>query len=83
MSRSILLTLAALALTIPACDSEKERRAMALTGGVPAQGKELIRHYGCASCHTTVSQVSDSVHNIGLDAVDTDVGAGRGALKAP
>jgi plastocyanin len=27
--------------------------------------------------------VSDSVHNIGLDAVSADTGAGRGAFKAP
>ena len=47
------------------------------------QGEALFRTSGCASCHTTVSQVSDSVHNVGLDATDTDVGAGRGAFKAP
>lgn len=47
------------------------------------QGELLFRTRGCAACHTTVSQVSDSVHNIGLDAVDTDFGAGNGAFKAP
>jgi cytochrome c peroxidase len=47
------------------------------------QGEQLFRSAGCASCHTTVAQVSDSVHNIGLDAVSTDTGAGRGAFKAP
>lgn len=47
------------------------------------QGEALFRSSGCASCHTTVAQVSDSVHNIGLDAVNADTGAGRGAFKAP
>jgi cytochrome c peroxidase len=47
------------------------------------EGEQLFRSAGCASCHTTVAQVSDSIHNIGLDAVSTDTGAGRGAIKAP
>jgi cytochrome c peroxidase len=47
------------------------------------EGEQLFRSAGCADCHTTVAQVSDSVHNIGLDAVSTDTGAGRGAFKAP
>jgi cytochrome c2 len=41
---------------IMGCDksgpSEDERKAAALTGGTPAHGKELIRTYGCVSCHT-------------------------------
>jgi cytochrome c2 len=32
--------------------SEDERKAAAMTGGTPAHGKELIRTYGCVSCHT-------------------------------
>jgi cytochrome c peroxidase len=47
------------------------------------EGEQLFRSTGCADCHTTVAQVSDSVHNIGLDAVSTDTGAGRSAFKAP
>jgi plastocyanin len=47
------------------------------------EGEQLFRSSGCAGCHATVSQVSDSVHNIGLDAVTADTGAGRGAFKAP
>ena len=46
-------------------------------------GEQLFRTTGCASCHTTLAMVSDSVHNIGLDATVTDTGAGRGAVKAP
>ncbi|HET7461143.1 MAG TPA: cytochrome c peroxidase [Longimicrobium sp.] len=46
-------------------------------------GERLFRATGCAGCHTTVAQVSDSVHNTGLDAVSADTGAGRGAFKAP
>jgi cytochrome c peroxidase len=47
------------------------------------QGEQLFRTSGCATCHATVAQVIDSVHNTGLDAITTDTGAGRGAFKAP
>jgi len=47
------------------------------------EGERLFRASGCAGCHVTVAQVGDSVHNIGLDAVSADTGAGRGAFKAP
>lgn len=47
------------------------------------EGERLFRTAGCAACHTTAAQVSDNVHNTGLDAVTTDTGAGRGAFKAP
>jgi cytochrome c peroxidase len=47
------------------------------------EGEALFRSTGCAACHATVAQVSDSIHNIGLDAVSTDTGAGHGAFKAP
>lgn len=46
-------------------------------------GEQLFRSTGCAACHTTVAQVGDGVHNIGLDAVVTDTGAGGGAFKVP
>jgi len=38
---------------------------------------------GCAPCHSTVAQISDNVHNTGLDATITDVGAGNGRFKSP
>ncbi|HET6764086.1 MAG TPA: cytochrome c peroxidase [Longimicrobiaceae bacterium] len=47
------------------------------------QGEQVFRTAGCARCHTGVAQVSDDVHNTGLDATITDVGAGNGAFKAP
>jgi cytochrome c peroxidase len=46
-------------------------------------GERLFRSAGCSACHATVAQVSDSVHNIGLDLVTVDTGAGLGAFKAP
>ncbi len=46
-------------------------------------GERLFRSTGCSACHTTVAQVSDSVHNIGLDVVSADTGAGAAAFKAP
>ena len=38
---------------------------------------------GCARCHTTNAAVSDDIHNTGLDATQTDAGAGGGRFKAP
>ena len=38
---------------------------------------------GCARCHGTNAFISDDVHNTGLDASITDVGAGNGRFKAP
>jgi cytochrome c len=32
--------------------SESEAEAAALTGGVPAAGRELIGDFGCGTCHT-------------------------------
>ncbi len=47
------------------------------------EGEALFRSSGCASCHMSTAMVMDGVHNIGLDAVVTDTGAGRGAFRAP
>ncbi len=47
------------------------------------QGEALFRTAGCARCHATNAQVSDDIHNTGLDATVTDVGAGAGRFKAP
>ncbi|HEX2202675.1 MAG TPA: cytochrome c peroxidase [Longimicrobium sp.] len=47
------------------------------------EGERLFREAGCAACHVTAAQVGDAPHNIGLDAVSADTGAGRGAFKAP
>jgi cytochrome c2 len=43
----------ALLALLAACGRGPGRtEAARLTGGDPARGGELIRHYGCASCHT-------------------------------
>ncbi len=48
------------------------------------QGRDLFNGpAGCAPCHSTVAQVSDNIHNTGLDSVITDVGAGNGRFKSP
>ena len=47
------------------------------------QGEQLFRTVGCAQCHTTVAQISDAAHNIGLDVANVDVGTGHGAVKVP
>jgi len=38
---------------------------------------------GCARCHGTNAHISDDIHNTGLDATVTEVGAGAGRFKAP
>jgi len=38
---------------------------------------------GCVRCHATNAMISDDVHNTGLDATLTDLGAGGGRFKAP
>jgi len=34
------------------CEGDVEQTAAAMTGGTPARGKEIIRHYGCEACHS-------------------------------
>lgn len=37
----------------------------------------------CSSCHGTNAQIANQPHNIGLDATNTDEGAGDGEMKVP
>ncbi|WP_309670572.1 cytochrome c peroxidase, partial [Gemmatimonas sp.] len=47
-------------------------------------GQDLFNgRAGCARCHGTNAHISDGVHNTGLDATITDVGAGNGRFKSP
>jgi cytochrome c len=49
------LALAALGLLASACGGMNEadaREAAALTGGDPSRGPDLMRKYGCQTCHT-------------------------------
>jgi cytochrome c len=49
------LGLAGLVVLASACDGASEanaREAAAITGGDPARGPDLLRKYGCQSCHT-------------------------------
>lgn len=66
----------------------------AFTGGPPnfanvftaseLQGQQLFNGAaGCARCHETDAFNADNIHNTGLDATITDVGAGNGRFKAP
>ena len=34
------------------CKGDVERTAAAMTGGNPQRGREIIRRYGCESCHS-------------------------------
>jgi len=58
------VVLAALVSTTSAC-THGEADAMALThGGDAARGKELIRTYGCGSCHT-IPRVTGAEASVG------------------
>ena len=46
----LLPALGLVALT--ACGNHADEEAAALTGGNPDRGPDLIRHYGCSTCHT-------------------------------
>ena len=50
-----VLALLACAPVLSACDGTREaaaREAAAMTGGDPARGPDLMRKYGCQTCHT-------------------------------
>lgn len=48
------------------------------------EGQQLFNGPGrCVQCHETWAQVGRNAFNIGLDAADTDNGAGAGAFKSP
>jgi cytochrome c peroxidase len=48
------------------------------------QGQQLFAgQAGCAACHSTNAIVADNIHDTGLDATITDVGAGNGQFKVP
>ncbi len=49
---------------------------------MPVPGSD-IQDVGCGACHNTLAHISDDIHNIGLDLVDTDEGAGNGEFKSP
>jgi cytochrome c len=44
--------LIALLIGLSSCNQNLERTAAAMTGGNPGRGKEVLRQYGCGSCHT-------------------------------
>jgi cytochrome c peroxidase len=87
----------ALAQFVRAMSSYDSRFDQAFTAGAPGMGPNFAvlspaeqlgqqlfaGRAGCARCHTTNAQVSDGIHNTGLDAVLSDTGAGGGRFKAP
>lgn len=52
MRRILLFLITLPLLVVTACGNKDEERAAALTGGDPDRGRELIRQYGCYTCHT-------------------------------
>jgi cytochrome c2 len=49
---ALLLLAAPLALACTGAHDVEAREAAAMTGGDPARGPDLMRKYGCQSCHT-------------------------------
>ena len=49
---ALLLVTAALAVACTGAHDVEAREAAAMTGGDPARGPDLMRKYGCQSCHT-------------------------------
>lgn len=49
VARGFLL---AIVLTVSACNRTPASAPLAVAGGDPSQAPALIRHYGCAACHT-------------------------------
>jgi cytochrome c len=47
-----LVGLMALLIGLSSCNQSLERTAAAMTGRNPGRGKEVLRQYGCVSCHT-------------------------------
>jgi cytochrome c peroxidase len=88
---------AALAQFVRSIESYQSKFDQAFVGMVPggpnfggalapdeALGQQLFVGVGrCAQCHATNAQVSDDVHNTGLDAISADTGAGGARFKAP
>jgi cytochrome c2 len=52
IARRTLLGLAVLASACGGMNEADAREAAALTGGDPSRGPDLMRKYGCQSCHT-------------------------------
>jgi cytochrome c len=46
------ILLATCLLVVSACSREDDRRIKQWTGGEPSRGREIIRIYGCSSCHS-------------------------------
>ncbi len=50
-------------LCVAACNAiPHDQEVRALTGGNPSRGRELIRGYGCDSCHTIPGVVTADAH---------------------
>ena len=49
---AVVMCIAPLAAACSGANEANAREAAAMTGGDPARGPELMRKYGCQSCHT-------------------------------
>ena len=63
---------------------DQEKQGLATFTADETLGRNLFNGVGkCNQCHGTDAHISNGVHNIGLDATNTDIGAGNGTFKAP
>ena len=68
---ALLLLAAPLALACTGAHDVEAREAAAMTGGDPAHGQQVIRSYGCGSCHVipgvdgAAGKVGPSLQGIG------------------
>ena len=51
------------------CRQSVEQQAAAMTGGKPARGKELVRRYGCVSCHAIPGVAVDGTIGPSLEGI--------------
>ena len=58
-----------LASLLYGCGRSVEQQAAAMTGGAPARGKELVRHYGCVSCHAIPGVAVDGTIGPSLEGI--------------
>lgn len=64
LSHSALLSVIIGVITLWSCQSSRDQKAAAITGGDPHAGKAAITRYGCGSCHT-IPQVSGAHGQVG------------------
>src|SRR2546423_1348341 len=79
-----MLICAILATALCSCQDKLDRAASEMTGGVPERGRQVIRSYGCSTCHT-IPGVDGAVGLVGppLDGIANRVYIGGVLANTP